>query len=266
MLIQIQYQEKAMQLKLAKLSNLFQVECLKQECKNYQTLQKMIFNYKNDLINLNYLNQIQVVTLDFIQSELVFFKQDDFLSQSQYLNQAILLPNYQKIEWYKLDLNQKIDFATQIIDLVKSLHQINWIHGDLKSAHFLYDFAYQRVVLIDFALALNPTNIGTADAIHATPAYMSPELFHGKAKHKGSDIYALGLILYEIFTEKKPFKAKTYQDWAVAHCQQAVEMLPKSIFADDLQGQYWQGMIDQMLMKRSAYRLQDLKNPKIVNK
>lgn len=259
MLVQIQYCHQIMQLKLAVLSNLFQVKCLQQECENYQNLKKLISTVSVDLENMAYLNRVQIVTADWIKSDMIFLQKHDFLWQNKYTDQAILLPNYVQIEWDKLDLNQKIDFVIQMINLVKDLHQLNWIHGDLKLAHFLYDLQNQRVVLIDFALASDLTqNLSQKNIIHATPAYMAPELFHGQAKQKSSDIYALGLILYEVFFGKKPFYAKTYQDWAVAHCQQAVDVLPSTLFENHEQWHYWQGLIDQMLMKRVAYRLQDL--------
>lgn len=249
MLKPIQYHSQMMQIKMALRSNSFQAECLCQEWQNYQALQQIILKNPACLSVLAFLNDVKCLDIQDLNQ----------YNATEYESKVLLLPYYQNIKWHQLELEEKINFAQQIIAIVKTLHQLDWLHGDLKLSHFLYDELHQHVVLIDFALAQDLKQSNQPDSpLHATPAYMSPELFHAQAKQKGSDIYALGVILYEVFCGKKPFVEKTYQDWAIAHCQQAVEALPLSIFKEASQWQYWQGLIDQMLTKRLAYRLQDL--------
>lgn len=57
---------------------------------------------------------------------------------------------------------------------------------------------------------------------------MAPELFHGKNKSVQSDLYALGIILYEWLTQTK-LRANSYHDWAVLHCQQLQLQVPKQL-------------------------------------
>ncbi|EPG38441.1 protein kinase domain-containing protein [Acinetobacter colistiniresistens] len=115
-------------------------------------------------------------------------------------------------------VKQKIISA---LDALDALHQAGWIHADLKTEHFrLYEYTCR---LIDFEQSFRAEQpIQTLDA---TPHYMAPELFHGVGKSIQSDLYALGIIVYEWLTQSR-LKASTYHDWAVLHCQQLQIQLP----------------------------------------
>ncbi|MCH7335894.1 protein kinase [Acinetobacter sp. NIPH 2699] len=116
-------------------------------------------------------------------------------------------------------IQQKIGHA---LDALDHMHQIGWIHGDLKVEHFrLYEGSCR---LIDFEQSFQ--SHCSIPIMNATPHYMAPELFHGEAKSIQSDLYALGMIVYEWLTQTK-LQAKTYHDWAVLHCQQLQIQLPQ---------------------------------------
>lgn len=105
-----------------------------------------------------------------------------------------------------------------------ALHELGWIHGDIKREHFR-EFE-QELYLIDFEktrLISSPDSI-----IDATPRYMAPELFHGVNKSVQSDLYALGIVLYEWLTQSR-LQASSYHDWAVLHCQNLNIQLPDSV-------------------------------------
>jgi serine/threonine protein kinase len=74
------------------------------------------------------------------------------------------------------------------------------IHGDVKPSNILIDRARARMLLGDFGLA------GTLVATHlqGTPAYMSPEAISGVVQDARSDLYALGVVLYELLTGTRP--------------------------------------------------------------
>lgn len=128
---------------------------------------------------------------------------------------------------YFSDINVFLDIDTikqkilSALDVVEALHQVGWIHGDLKTEHFrLYEHSCK---LLDFEQCFRVGQpIQTLDA---TPHYMAPELFHGVGKSIQSDLYALGIIVYEWLTQSR-LKATTYHDWAVLHCQQLQIQLP----------------------------------------
>ena len=92
-------------------------------------------------------------------------------------------------------------------------HEHGIIHRDLKPANIMLD-GRGRVRITDFGLAGLTAEIGRADARAGTPAYMSPEQFAGGELTPKSDLYSLGLVLYEIFTGKRPFDATSTAEMA----------------------------------------------------
>ncbi len=87
------------------------------------------------------------------------------------------------------------------------------LHRDLKPANIMLDGS-GKVRIMDFSLAA----IGAVTDIRAgTPAYMAPEQLNGREVTVRSDIYALGLVLYELFTGRRAFEAKTLADLVAQH-------------------------------------------------
>ena len=82
------------------------------------------------------------------------------------------------------------------------------LHRDLKPANIMID-GHGRVRITDFGLAVAVEDESQVVEIAGTPAYMAPEQLAGKGATVRSDIYSLGLVLYEIYTGKKAFTAST---------------------------------------------------------
>ncbi len=107
----------------------------------------------------------------------------------------------------RLPPDKALDIARQLCAGLGAAHTKGVLHRDLKPANIMLDGRGQ-VVITDFGLA------GVADQIHGaevrsgTPAYMAPEQLTGKEVSVRSDIYALGLVLYEVFTGKRAFGEK----------------------------------------------------------
>lgn len=102
-------------------------------------------------------------------------------------------------------------------------HQKGIIHRDLKPANILFDRAGEPSVS-DFGIAKitqSQTNV-TAGAMLGTPAYMSPEQAQGDTVDARSDIYALGIILFEMLTGRQPYEADTPMGVAVKHITEPV--------------------------------------------
>jgi eukaryotic-like serine/threonine-protein kinase len=106
----------------------------------------------------------------------------------------------------RLPPDKGVEIARQICLGLAAAHDKGVIHRDLKPANIMLDGRGQ-VRVTDFGLARVMEKVTGDDARSGTPAYMSPEQLTGKEATARSDIYALGLVLYEVFTGKKAFKA-----------------------------------------------------------
>ncbi|MGD0164164.1 MAG: serine/threonine-protein kinase [Candidatus Sulfotelmatobacter sp.] len=108
----------------------------------------------------------------------------------------------------RLPEDKALDIARQLCAGLAAAHTKGVLHRDLKPANIMLDGRGQ-VVITDFGLA------GVADQIHGaevrsgTPAYMAPEQLAGKEVSTRSDIYSLGLVLYEVFTGKRAFSPES---------------------------------------------------------
>ncbi len=101
-----------------------------------------------------------------------------------------------------------LEIARQICAGLAAAHEQGLLHRDLKPANVMLD-GRGRVRVTDFGLATLAGEVHGADARAGTPAYMAPEQLAGKEATIKSDIFALGLVLYEIFTGRRAFDAPT---------------------------------------------------------
>ena len=115
---------------------------------------------------------------------------------------------------------EKIDRLTaQIADALDYAHQQNIIHRDLKPQNVLLDEA-GNAVLSDFGIAKllsGTTNLTQTGAIVGTPSYMSPEQWKGLPLDRRSDIYAFGILAYEMLTGVLPFQAESASSMMYKH-------------------------------------------------
>jgi eukaryotic-like serine/threonine-protein kinase len=108
----------------------------------------------------------------------------------------------------RLPEDKAIEIARQIAAGLAAAHERGVLHRDLKPANIMLDGS-GRVRLMDFSLAA----VGEVTDIRAgTPGYMAPEQLAGREVSTRSDIYALGLVLYELFTGRRTFEARTLAD------------------------------------------------------
>jgi hypothetical protein len=110
--------------------------------------------------------------------------------------------------------DKAIQIARQLCAGVTAAHERGVLHRDLKPANVMLD-GNGDVRITDFGIATATADAGAE--IAGTPQYMAPELLAGKPASTRSDIYALGLILFEIFTGKRAYDAKTLGDLKQLH-------------------------------------------------
>ena len=104
----------------------------------------------------------------------------------------------------RLPPDKALDIARHLCAGLAAAHAKGVLHRDLKPANIMLDGRGQ-VVITDFGLAGVADDIRGPEVRSGTPAYMSPEQLSGKEVTMRSDIYALGLVLYEVFTGKRAF-------------------------------------------------------------
>ncbi|MFZ0417160.1 MAG: serine/threonine-protein kinase [Candidatus Sulfotelmatobacter sp.] len=107
----------------------------------------------------------------------------------------------------RLPEDKALDIARQLCAGLAAAHVKGVLHRDLKPANIMLDGRGQ-VVITDFGLAGLADQLQGAEVRSGTPAYMAPEQLAGKEVSTRSDIYSLGLVLYEVFTGKRAFSQK----------------------------------------------------------
>lgn len=94
--------------------------------------------------------------------------------------------------------------VSQLFEGLIAIHDAGVVHADLKTRNVLVD-EIDRITIIDFGLARSGPSAPTANEICAgTPAYMAPELFSGSPPSVATDIFAVGVIVYEMLTGSPP--------------------------------------------------------------
>ncbi len=128
-----------------------------------------------------------------------------------------------------LPVDKTIDIARQLCAGLHAAHERGVLHRDLKPANVMLD-GRGRVRITDFGLAVATEDAATLGEISGTPAYMAPEQLAGKPASVRSDLYALGLVLYEIATGKRPFDALTLAEMRRKH-EEETPAAPSNLLA-----------------------------------
>lgn len=111
----------------------------------------------------------------------------------------------------RLPEDKAVEIARQLCAGLAAAHEEGVLHRDLKPANVMLD-GRGRARITDFGLARLSEEIQGYDIRSGTPAYMSPEQLAGREVTVKSDIYSLGVTLYEIFTGKKVFTASSLEE------------------------------------------------------
>jgi len=126
----------------------------------------------------------------------------------------------------RLPRDRAVQIARQLVAGLAAAHERGILHRDLKPANIMID-GHGRPKITDFGLAALPEEVAGREVGLGTPAYMAPEQFAGDPVTERSDLYSLGLVLYELFTGKRAFPAETLEELRGAQGMTPVE--PSSI-------------------------------------
>jgi serine/threonine-protein kinase len=111
----------------------------------------------------------------------------------------------------RLPTDKAVEIARQLCAGLAAAHDNNVLHRDLKPANVMID-GDGNVRITDFGLAGLAEEFRDEELRAGTPAYMAPEQLSGQEVTVKSDIYSLGLVLYEVFTGKRAFAAETLEE------------------------------------------------------
>lgn len=162
------------------------------------------------VINLDHPNIVHVYTVG-------DYKQQPFIVMEYVKGKT--LKDYLR-EHGALEPQTVIHIMTQLAEGVLYAHQNNIIHRDLKSQNIMITDE-QVVKITDFGIALssNEADITQTNTIMGSVHYLAPELARGNLATERSDIYALGIILYELLTGDVPFKGEGAVNIALQHLE-----------------------------------------------
>jgi len=130
----------------------------------------------------------------------------------------------------RLPPDKALETAHQICAGLAAAHDCGLLHRDLKPANIMLD-GRGRVRITDFGLALSSDDATGRSETAGTPAYMAPEQIGKGEASVRSDVYSLGLVLYELFTGRLPYQATTPVEWRRAHLESSPRT-PSSVVKD----------------------------------
>jgi len=104
-----------------------------------------------------------------------------------------------------------VKILEQLLSALDHAHSQGVIHRDVKPGNILIDESRDTIALTDFSIAKvkDGIRLTSTGVLLGTVEYMAPELFEGQAADPRADLYAVGVILYELLTGVPPFRGKT---------------------------------------------------------
>lgn len=146
-----------------------------------------------------------------------------------------------------------LSIIRQVAEALKCTHEAGVVHRDVKPANIMFRMD-GTVVLIDYGAAKNLSDMGKLTQVGqvvGTPYYMSPEQVTGDTVLPQSDIYSLGVILYEIMTGVKPFTSSNLTNVLFSHLKAEVPQL----FGERIK---YQPVLEKMMAKSLIKRFKSM--------
>jgi serine/threonine protein kinase len=147
---------------------------------------------------------------------------------------------------------EALEIAEQLAEVLAAIHAAGILHRDLKPGNVMMRTAHQ-VALIDFGLAKQAAlelDLTDKGLIFGTPHYMSPEQGHGRVVDERTDLYSLGILLYEMLTARKPYVADNPMTVLYLHANAPLPQLPEPLME-------LQPVLERLLAKSPGDRFAD---------
>ncbi|MDC3416440.1 Stk1 family PASTA domain-containing Ser/Thr kinase [Aquibacillus salsiterrae] len=119
-----------------------------------------------------------------------------------------------------VEVEEAIDITKQITSAITHAHANEIVHRDIKPQNILIDpFGQVKVTDFGIAIALSATSLTQTNSVLGSVHYLSPEQARGGMANKKSDIYSLGIVLFELLTGRLPFSGESAVSIALKHLQ-----------------------------------------------
>lgn len=148
-----------------------------------------------------------------------------------------------------ISVEQALAIALGIAAALEHAHSKGYVHRDIKPENILFR-EDGSPVLTDFGIARtikSKANMTQVGMVIGTPYYMSPEQAKGESSDGRSDLYSLGVMLYEMLTGNRPFQADSSIALGIKHIHEQAPKLPRNLFA-------LQPVLDKLLAKKPEQR------------
>ncbi|MEZ4434604.1 MAG: serine/threonine-protein kinase [bacterium] len=137
----------------------------------------------------------------------------------------------------RLPLPRAIGLVTQVLDALEAAHARGVVHRDIKPANLMVTTladGSEKVRVLDFGIGKLMAEEGrrgdpTTRGLVGTPQYMAPEQCRSEGVTPATDIYAIGVLLYQMATGRLPFEAEVWVDYLFAHMNAPVPPLPDEL-------------------------------------
>jgi eukaryotic-like serine/threonine-protein kinase len=150
-----------------------------------------------------------------------------------------------------LSVQITLKYVDQIARALSAVHQLGVMHRDLKPGNIMLR-ADDSLALIDFGVAKQiegTTGMTAAGTIFGTPYYMSPEQGHGEAVDERSDLYSLGVIFFEMLTQRRPYSGTTPMNVIYQHRNTRIPDLPAEV-------SWLEPVVHRLMAKQAKHRYQ----------
>ena len=129
-----------------------------------------------------------------------------------------------------LPLDFALAIATQVSRALEHAHTMGVIHGDIKPSNILISDDGEHAKIVDFGIARLMTHgAGRDERLFGTPRYISPEQILGQKADQRSDLFSLGIVLYEMLTGHSPFEGKTSEEITQEIASGAADLTGKAL-------------------------------------
>lgn len=164
------------------------------------------------------------------------------------------LPGGDLAQWIERGLEEQevLQITSDMASALHFAHEKGYIHRDVKPGNIMFR-ENSSAVLTDFGIARQvnaSSQVTVAGAILGTPKYMSPEQLQGHAIDGRSDIYALGVMFYEMLTRKPPYEDPEFMALAMKHLKSPIPRLPVAFSR-------YQRFLEKMMAKTPEQRFRN---------